>query len=123
MLPPPLTEPKQVSIPAAARLGANAVGTFFRVCVPDTSVRELEFELTVAVVLAGLLMVREELEFPPFPRLMATAPAAELLSDRLTPMPVAVVVCAKAGLARIRHNTDVVARCFVMVNAPNKVRR
>jgi hypothetical protein len=54
----------------------------FWVVVPET------VELTVAVVLAGLLTVSEEL---PFPRLLATASAPELLSAFEMPVPTAVV--------------------------------
>jgi len=110
MLPPPETEPKQVSMPAAAKDGAKAVGTFFRVCVPDTSWRETMLEF----VLAGLLIVSDEFELPPLPRLIATAPAALLLSDWPTPIPVAVEFCASA-VVDSQHNSAAAAIVLFIV--------
>jgi hypothetical protein len=103
MLPPPETEPKQVSMPAAAKDGAKAVGTFFRVWVPDTSWRETMLD----VVFAGLLIVSDDEELP-LPLLTATAPAALLLSDWPTPTPVAVAFWASA-VVDSQHNSAAAA--------------
>jgi hypothetical protein len=68
----------------------DTVELMFWVVVPDT------FELTVALVLAGLFTVSDEL--PPFPRLTAMAPEAELASAPLMPVPTAVLDCASADV-------------------------
>lgn len=59
-LPPPETEPRQVSIPAAARPGANTVGTVVIFWLAGTELMTL-----VVVVLLGELALLPTAAFPP----------------------------------------------------------
>jgi hypothetical protein len=112
-MPNPIAEtvpealPRHVSKPAAARPGATIEGAVLTVVVPDDTIRlvvapltveltfevvvPLRFELTVAVVLAGLLTVREDCELP-FPRLVDTARAPDWDSLLATPVPTPTAV-------------------------------
>src|SRR5215831_13080319 len=98
--PPPETEPRQVSRPAAERPGANTAGTFF----------SLMWALVADVVAAGEVLVMARLlplalerALPPWPEI-ATAPDCDALFAVPTPTPVAV--CAANESA---HATDATA--------------
>jgi hypothetical protein len=96
--PPPETDPRQVSNPAAVRPGANTFGTLV--------IDSCAFVVTVAAVVAGeeLLIVRLDLAlgfetallvaFPPvaFPPPIATAPDVEVELDMPVPTPIPVAV-------------------------------